>query len=46
MDYPENYDKSAVGNTLAYYRRDNAHGISAIDWVWMLEFAETYFNKK
>ena len=46
VDYPENYDKSAVGNTLAYYRRDNAHGISAIDWVWMLEFAETYFNKK
>lgn len=46
VDYPEIYDKSAVGNTVAYYRRDNDHGISAIDWVWMLEFAEKYFNKK
>ena len=46
VDYPEIYDKSAVGNTVAYYRRDNDHGISAIDWVWMLEFAEKYFNKE
>lgn len=46
VEWPRDYEKSAIGPTLAYYRRDNDHGIAAIDWVWMLEFAEKIFEKK
>ncbi len=47
VEWPNDYDKSAIGSTLAYYRRNHDHGIAAIDWVWMLEFADKYFaNKK
>lgn len=45
VEWPASYDKSAIGNTLAYYRRNNEHGIAAIDWVWMLEFADKIFKK-
>lgn len=46
VEWPADYDKSAIGPTLGYYRRDNLHGISAIDWQWMLDFADNIFQEK
>ena len=40
VDWPDDYDTSAIGARLGYVRRDQAHGISAIDWTWMLDFAD------
>jgi len=40
VDWPNNYDRSAVGRKLGYYRREQLHGISAIDWTYMLDFAD------
>lgn len=39
-DFPEPYDTSRVGPRLGYVRRGGAHGLSAIDWAWALDFAE------
>ena len=46
VEWPADYEKSAIGPRLAYYHRDNKHGIAAIDWVWMLEFANKVFEEK
>lgn len=46
VDWPEDYDKSAIGPKLAYYHRDQSHGIAAIDWVWMIEFADKVFGRR
>lgn len=43
VEWPDTYDMSAVGHKLAYYRRDNLHGIAAFDWIQMIEFAEKLF---
>lgn len=40
VDWPEDYDLSAVGPVIGYVRRDQDHGISAIDWTWMMDFAD------
>jgi len=40
VSWPDNYDRSAIGERLGYYRRENKHGISAIDWTYMLDFAD------
>lgn len=40
VDWPADYDLSAVGPVIGYVRRDRQHGISAIDWTWMLDFAD------
>lgn len=40
VEWPDNYDKSAIGPKLGYYRREQLHGISAIDWTYMLDFAD------
>ena len=40
VDWPEDYDQSAVGPVIGYVRRDQDHGISAIDWTWMMDFAD------
>lgn len=44
VKWPDTYDMSAVGRKLAYYRRDNLHGISAFDWVQMIKFADHLFR--
>jgi hypothetical protein len=44
VEWPDTYDLSAVGRKLAYYRRNNLHGIAAFDWVQMIEFAEKLFS--
>ena len=43
VEWPDDYDTSAIGPVLGYVRRDNEHGIAAIDWIWMLDFAEGVF---
>lgn len=39
-EFPENYDTSLIGESLGYVRRGGQHGISAIDWIWTLNFAD------
>ena len=39
-EFPENYDTSLIGESLGYVRRGGQHGISAIDWIWTLDFAD------
>jgi len=43
VNWPDNYDRSAIGMRLGYYRRENLHGISAIDWTYMIDFADRLF---
>ena len=43
--YPEDYDTSCIGPYLGYVRRSEAHGISAYDWQWMLDFADQAFAR-
>lgn len=40
VEWPEDEDTSAIGPTIGYVRRDGGHGIAAIDWKWMLDFAD------
>ena len=40
VEWPADYDTSAIGPVLGYVRRDQGHGIAAIDWKWMLDFAD------
>ena len=37
--YPDSFDTSAIGKDLAYYRREEAHGLAAVDWFHLLNFA-------
>ena len=39
IPYPDYYDTSAIGPNLGYVRRTEQHGISAVDWTWLLDFA-------
>jgi len=43
VSWPEDHDKSAIGPYLGYVRRANKHGISALDWTWMMDFADGVF---
>lgn len=38
--WPDVYDTSAIGPTLGYVRRTEQHGLSAVDWNWLLNFAD------
>ncbi len=40
VEWPDDYDTSAIGPYLGYVRRQGDHGIAPIDWMWMLDFAE------
>ena len=42
--WPADYDTSAVGRCLGYVRRTGNHGISAHDWMWMMDFADGVFG--
>ena len=42
--WPEENDTSAIGPVVGYVRRHGAHGISAQDWTWMLDFADKQFD--
>ena len=45
-DFPAEFDTSAIGARLGYVRRAEAHGISAYDWLWMMDFADRVFKVK
>ena len=45
VPWPADYETSAIGPSLGYVRRDQGHGISAMDWLWMLDFADNIFGK-
>ncbi|MBR1927878.1 MAG: hypothetical protein IJ840_09070 [Bacteroidales bacterium] len=45
VDFPEDYSRAAIGTYMAYYHRDLEHGIAAIDWQWMLDFAGKHLGK-
>lgn len=34
-----------VGERLGYVRRTEDHGISAHDWMWMMDFADRIFGR-
>ena len=40
VPWPDDFDTSAIGRRLGYVRRSEKHGLSAIDWKWMLDFAD------
>ena len=42
--WPADYDTAAIGPRVGYVRRDQGHGISAIDWHWMLDFADNVWK--
>lgn len=44
--WPDDYDMSAIGRHLGYVRRSQNHGISAYDWMWMMDFADGVFGKR
>jgi hypothetical protein len=45
VEWPSDYDTSAIGRHLGYVRRAGDHGITPIDWEWMLDFAEGVWRK-
>ena len=40
VDWPDDYDTSAIGPRLGYARHPHGHGLSATDWTWILDFAD------
>lgn len=45
VEWPGDYDTSAIGPVLGYVRRNNGHGIAAIDWTWLLDFVDNNLIK-
>lgn len=45
VEFPGDFDNSAIGTDVAYYHRNNEHGIAMADWVRMLDFADRAFAK-
>ncbi len=45
VEWPADYETSAIGPRVGYVRRDQNHGLAMIDWVWMLDFADKVFKK-
>ncbi len=43
--FPDSYDTSCIGPNLGYVRRGGAHGLSALDWSWALDFAYSRFRR-
>ena len=44
VEWPDDFDTSAIGERLGYVRRKEKHGISAYDWTWMMDFAENMWK--
>ena len=38
VSFPADFETSAIGEYLGYYRRSEQHGIAAFDWLQLLEF--------
>ena len=39
VPFPADFDTSAIGPDLGYYRRSQGHGIAAFDWLMLMRFA-------
>lgn len=39
VPYPDDFDTSAIGEYIGYYRRSENHGIAGFDWWQLLNFA-------
>ena len=46
VPYPDNYSTAGIGESFGYVRRSEQHGISAHDWMWMLDFADREFKRR
>ena len=40
VPFPAPYETTAVGRDLGYVRRTERHGLSAIDWTWIMKFVD------
>lgn len=45
VEWPADFDTSAIGNCLGYVRRNQKHGMSAWDWTWLMDFADSVWRK-
>lgn len=45
VEWPDDYDSSAIGGRVAYYRRNHAHGITVADWLRLIDFADSVFSE-
>lgn len=43
--WPAPFETSAIGKDLGYVHRTQNHGISAYDWMWMMDFADGILKK-
>ena len=46
VPWPDNYETSAIGKDLGYVRRLHGHGLSSIDWKWLLDFADQALGRE
>lgn len=44
--WPAAYDTSAIGRRVGYVRRLEEHGMAAVDWQWLLDFADRALSIK
>lgn len=44
--WPNDYETSAIGSRLGYVRRNQQHGHSAFDWIWMMDFGDRVFKER
>lgn len=40
VDWPGPYSLEAVGRTFGYVHRTHKHGLSSLDWKWLLDFSD------
>ena len=40
VPFPAPYETTAIGRNLGYVRRTERHGLSAVDWTWIMKFVE------
>jgi len=42
VPWPGDFDLSAIGPDIGYYRRSQKHGISFFDWLQVIRFAQRW----
>ncbi len=42
--FPPVFDTSSIGPYLGYVRRGGPHGLSGVDWNWLMDFADQAFR--
>lgn len=45
VEWPADFDTSAIGSRLGYVHRTQEHGISAWDWTWMMDFGDGVWKR-